>query len=375
MELQSFFREDYVGARELFFATCRAEGLAVQTYEHPQRDAHGRPLSTEVVRVGPADAARLLLIVSGAHGVEALAGAACQSGLVAGGHLRGLPADTAVVLVHVINCHGAMQLRRNTDGNVDLCRNFVDFTQPLPERPHYEQIHEAVNCPQLEGPRRRAAQAVLDAFVAAQGMPAFIEALMGGQFRHADGFSFGGHGPTWSRRTLEAILAEHGRAAREACVVEIHTGLGPWAYGTAVTMHVGTDAARARRWFGPWLAAPNERRGANEMHRVHGHTTEGYARGLPQARLTAIVLEFGTVPPEQSLPAMLEDHWLAMHGDPASEQGRALRQRLLEAHYPRDADWREAVWQRTHQVVRQALRGLNDGDRDVSTPAPDRGSP
>lgn len=361
MSIQDFFAEDYFAAREKFRAACKLQGVAVHTHAHPELDQTGTPLSTEVAWFGPKKASKLLVLVSGVHGVEALPGSACQTGLVAGGHLQQLPADTAVLMVHIINCWGAVHLRRNTDGNVDLCRNFLDFSQALPTRPEYEVIHAAVNCPDRTGALREAAQAEIGSFIRSKGMDAYIQALMGGQYQHPDGFSFGGTEPVWANRTLSAILAEHGQQVKEVCVVEYHTGLGPWAYGMAVTMHTGEDCARARQWFGPWIVAPNQRdKGAlTDSFRVHGHTTEGYLRAMPQAEVTAIVLEYGTYPPQESLPVMLEDHWLTVHGEESSDVGREIKQRLLQLHYPKDPDWRQAVWDRSNQVMAQAFRGLN----------------
>lgn len=360
MSIQHYFAEDYFAAREKFRVACKLHGSPVRSYAHPELDSAGEPLSTDVAWFGPRDAARLLVLVSGVHGVEALPGSACQTGLVAGGRLQDLPADTAVLMIHIINCWGAVHLRRNTDGNVDLCRNFMDFSKPLPTRLEYEAIHSAVNCPDRTGARRDAAQAEIAEFVRGKGMDAYIQALMGGQYQHPDGFSFGGTEPVWANRTLCAILAEYGQQAKKVCVVEYHTGLGPWAYGTAVTMHTDDDCLRARHWFGPWIVAPNQReKGAlADSYRVHGHTTEGYVRAMPRAEVTAIVLEYGTYPPQDSLPVMLEDHWLTLHGDETIEAGREIKQRMLRLHYPQDPDWRQAVWDRSQQVVAQAFRGL-----------------
>lgn len=360
MSIQHFFSEDYFTARDKFRAACQIHGTSVQTFAHPELDGAGVALSTEVAWFGPSKASRLLVLVSGVHGVEALPGSACQTGLVASGSLCDLPADTAVLMVHVINCWGAVHLRRNTDGNVDLCRNFMDFSKPLPTRPDYEEIHAGLNCPERLGPLRDAANAEIASFVRRKGMDGYIQALMGGQYQHTDGFAFGGTEPVWAHRALVAILAEYGQQARKVCVVEYHTGLGPWAYGMAVTMHTEADCARAKHWFGPWVVAPNqrERDGLGDAYRVHGHSTEGYLRALPGAETTAIVLEYGTYPPQESLPAMLDDHWLTVHGDENTAVGQAIKQRMLRLHYPQDPDWRQAVWDRSKQVVGQALRGL-----------------
>jgi hypothetical protein len=360
MQIQQYFSEDYVTARTKFIAACRIEGVEPGCFINPAASPGDVEPSTEVAYFGDPAAPKLLVLISGVHGVEALCGSGCQTGLIAGGLARELPGDTALLMVHVINCWGAAHLRRNTEGNVDLCRNFLDFSQPLPTRPLYDEIHEAVSCPELEGPERRAADEFLAEFRRRRGLSATMEALMGGQYRHAGGFSYGGREPVWANRTITAILQRYACRARHVCLVEYHTGLGPYAYGTAVTMHTGTDLERARRWYGHWVLAPNQREidAPGEFYRVHGHSSEGYLRILQDAEVTSIVLEYGTYAPDIMFPVMIQDHWLEQHGDPQSETGRRIRQRLLELHYPRDPDWRQAIWDRSQQVVAQSLRGL-----------------
>ncbi|MFN5700973.1 MAG: DUF2817 domain-containing protein [Betaproteobacteria bacterium] len=362
MHLDHFFSDDSDHAVEQFLAACARRGVKPDCWVHPLRGPAGQELRTHAAWFGPADALNLIVLVSGVHGVEAFAGSGAQVALIEQGMLEKehLPPSTAVLMIHLINCWGAAHGRRNTDGNVDLCRNFVDFGEPLPVRPEYEDIHPALVCPTLEGPARDGANQRIERFVAQKGPRAYIQALMGGQYQHPDGFSYGGNQPTWSRRVLEEIFTRYTHLAKRVAVIEYHTGLGPWAYGTAVTMHMGNDCQRARRWYGNWLDAPNERNlGASlDGYRVFGHTTEGYKRLTPDAELTAIVLEFGTYPPEVSLPVMVQDHWLEVYGDPSSDIGERIRKRMLELHHPEDRDWRQAVLDRANQVFRQALRGL-----------------
>jgi len=360
MDVQNYFSETYLDAREKFLGACTAAGLEPEGFVHPEPGPGGAPLTTDVLRVGPADATRLLVLISGVHGVEAMCGSACQSGWIAEGRHLDLPDNTAVLLVHIINCWGAANLRRNTDGNVDLCRNFMDFDRPLPEQPLYEEVHEALTCKDYDGAPRDKANETLAAFQRDRGMAAFIGALMGGQFKHPNGFSFGGTEPSWSNRTIRNVLSRHAGDARRVALVEYHSGLGPYGYGSAVTMHTGADLDRARRWFGNWIVAPNERDEAasGEFHTVRGHSTEGYMAALPRAEVTSIVLEYGTYPPTVSLPILLDDHWLAMNGDPDSPLGRRIKQKLLEVHHPQDRHWRRAIWDRSLQVIVQALEGL-----------------
>src|SRR5690606_23379879 len=94
----------------------------------------------DIARIGPADAERVLLLVSGTHGVEGYCGSGCQLALLDLGVFDRLPEGTAVVLVHAINPYGFAWRQRLTEGHVDLNRNFVDFAKPLPENPDYNVL-------------------------------------------------------------------------------------------------------------------------------------------------------------------------------------------------------------------------------------------
>ena len=123
------FPNDYVDARERFRTLASRRGFALESYEHPAENGpQGETLSCDVARLGPSDAERVILISSGAHGVEGFCGSGCQAELLASGLLDGLPGDTAVVLVHAVNPYGFAWLRRTNEDNIDLNRNFVDHS-------------------------------------------------------------------------------------------------------------------------------------------------------------------------------------------------------------------------------------------------------
>ena len=44
------------------------------------------------------------------------------------------------MLIHAINPHGFAWLRRVTEDNVDLNRNWIDFDQPAPANPAYDAL-------------------------------------------------------------------------------------------------------------------------------------------------------------------------------------------------------------------------------------------
>src|SRR5581483_8726497 len=212
----------------------------------------GEELATDVARLGPADAGRVLLTISATHGAEGFCGSGAQIGSFAAGLGRELPADTALVVVHAINPYGFAWIRRVTEDNVDLNRNFVDHKGTLPANPGYDELADAICPADWLGPGRDAAQARLAAYRQQHGAAALQAAITIGQYNHADGVFYGGKAETWSRQTLSRIVDEHAARARRLAIIDFHTGLGPWGYGEPIVIHRpgSPGLVRARQWYG-----------------------------------------------------------------------------------------------------------------------------
>ena len=143
-----------------------------------------------------------------------------------------------MLLLHAVNPYGFSHIRRVTEDNVDLNRNFQDFSKPLPENRGYAAIHDLLVPPDWDGPGRARAEAALDAWRDANGgLKAYQAAVAGGQYAFPDGLFFGGRRPTWSNATFRRILGTHGRAAKRVAVIDVHTGLGPTGYGEPISVH------------------------------------------------------------------------------------------------------------------------------------------
>ena len=131
---EHWFQRDFAAARACFLDAVKAVGGAAESIAHPLSRTE-LPLFMDAVRFGADSATTLIVLTSGVHGPELMCGSGCQVGLMAGGSLANLPADTAVLLIHGVNPWGAEHLRRNNEDNIDLCRNFPRFDKPLPVNP------------------------------------------------------------------------------------------------------------------------------------------------------------------------------------------------------------------------------------------------
>jgi Protein of unknown function (DUF2817) len=353
--------DGYSEARANFLRACQSADASVSSYKHPLNGPQGEKLATDVALFGPHDAGKLLIMVSGVHGVEGFSGSATQVGWIEQQHYRSLPHDTAVLMIHLINPWGAAHLRRYNEDNVDLCRNFMDFSQALPGNNEYATIADELRLGSSLGAQGQYSGKYLGQKVAQHGIDYVVDLFMGGQYDYPKGFGFGGDKAVWSNITLKNILEAHNRHARRVCVIEYHTGLGPWAYGTLITMHSGAELERIRQCFGPWTFNPSwdKKPGEDGYRIVHGHTSVCYKASFHQAEVSAVTLEFGTYPPDETLALLVQEHLLIQQADevdPAVMQD--IKARLLEYHHPADWEWRWAFWSRSLQVTRQALNAL-----------------
>jgi hypothetical protein len=361
MPVTQYFSLDYGSARELFRTEARRAGATLHAYELPgHRGPNEEPLSIDVARLGPADAERALVVISGTHGVEGFAGSGCQVGFLADRLHEALPGSTCAVLVHALNPHGFAWLRRVNEGGVDLNRNFVDFGKPLPSSAAYEPLHDSLVPADWQGDARRKADLALQAFMQQQGLRAFQAALTGGQYTRPTGLFYGGDRPSWSALRLAEILAERLPASVERiAVLDLHTGLGPRAYGEPILVgRTPADGERARRWYGPEVRdlAADEAVAAQLV----GSVADGIAAVAGARELTYVALEFGTRPMLEVLTALRADHWLHSHGRGDPDQGAGIRKQMRQAFYDDTPAWQTAVYGRTADFVFRACRGLGE---------------
>lgn len=352
------FSGDYALARGKFRIAATAAGATLASVTHPERGRDGEALATDVAWIGPRDADKVLVTLSGTHGVEGFCGSGAQVDWLNRGEASRLPSGLGVLIIHAINPYGFSWLRRVTHENVDLNRNWVDFSKPLPRNPGYDALGDAAVPRTWTEDSQAASARVLGGYLGENGPAALQQALSGGQYRHPAGIFYGGSAPTWSRLTQTAIFAEYLGQAAKVGVIDYHTGLGPWGYGEQIiTDHPGSAAfARARTWYGAAVTSPSA--GTSTSAPITGDGLEAAPRLLPHAQVTGMAIEVGTLPLNDVLLALRADAWLHAHGDPDSLQGRAIKTRIRAAFFGDADDWKGMVAGQSLLATRQAIAGL-----------------
>lgn len=352
------FSRSYGQARSRFLETATGRGLQVVSHVLPQPGADGETLAMDLALLGPAGAQALLIVSSACHGIEGYAGSGAQVALLldeqfeAAVRRRGV----AVLLIHALNPHGFSWGSRVTGENVDLNRNFIEFSRPLPANPDYQRIAP------LLIPRQWPPSAMnslrLAAFIARHGLRAVQAAVSGGQYVDPAGLFFGGHAPTWSNLTLRRVLRDFGSGRSRIGWVDVHTGLGRLGGSERIlaARHDAATLARARAWWGSAITSTQD--DSSSSPALHGQMWSAVYDECPRAQYTGIAVELGTVSRLEVLQALRADQWLARHPDAPALLRRSIKQRMRRAFYVETGDWRRNAAAQVFAAVEAALQGL-----------------
>ena len=352
------FSSHYSEARVKFLHTAENAGASVWSYAHPEVGPDGDRLFTDCAWLGPKEATAVLVLVSGTHGVEGFCGSGAQIDWLRRGEYSLLGADTAVLLIHALNPYGFAWKRRVTHENVDLNRNFVDFSQPLPMNAAYGTLATALKPDDWSEESQASTRKMILQFAQTHGWPALSQAVSGGQYSHPDGLFFGGFAPTWSRQTLEEIFSHCLMHATDIGIIDFHTGLGPEGYAEPIiTNSAGSpEHLRAVEWHG--LAAKCVAAGESVSTEIAGDWLCAAPQLLAHARVTGIALEYGTVESSKVLDALRADNWLHVHGDLSAPQAEAIKEQIFGAFYVDTDEWRGMILGQALMTIRQTMNGL-----------------
>ena len=353
------FAKTYAEARGKFLAAAKARGARIGSHVLPDlAGADGEMLASDVARLGPEGAEAVVIVTSGTHGVEGFCGSGCQVHLL-GDDLTiatAAKAGVALVLYHAVNPYGFSHVRRVNEDNVDLNRNFLDFAQPLARNDAYAEVHGFM-LPDAWPPDAVAQQA-LGGYLQAKGPAALQSALTGGQADFADGMFYSGREPTWSNRTVRAVLRDQLRGARRVVWIDIHTALGPWGHGEKI--YAGRDDAatleRTRAIFGADVTSFYD--GSSASAEVRGIACHAALEECPSIEYAGIGLEYGTLPLPAVLEALRADHWLANNPHAPDEQRAAIRRGMRGAFFDESPQWQAMVCGQSRVAVLQAVKGL-----------------
>ncbi len=359
IDIPSAFASTYAEARAKFRQAAEAHGLAVARHVHPRAvGAQGEELSVDLALLGDPDARAMLVLLSGMHGVEGFCGSGCQVALLQDDSVVAAikHSGASVLLYHAVNPYGFSHLRRTNEGNIDLNRNFRNFSRPQVPNVAYASVHPMVISPTW--PPSSANSAAIGSYIAQHGMTGLQAAVSGGQCEFADGLFYAGRAPAWSNMILRDALRHHGKGREQLGWIDFHTGLGPWGHGEKI--YSGPDEesmiARARIWYGSDVTTFYD--GTSTSATLTGVSFHAALDVCPDAEFTGIGLEYGTQSYSDVFQALRAEQWLANHPEVGEPTRSTIKRQMRDAFYDDCDAWKAMVYGQARVAVLQALRAL-----------------
>jgi hypothetical protein len=355
----SSFSRDYTEARDKFIAAANKAGARLTRYPLDKKGPDGQDLSMDVAIVGPGDAKAALVTLSGTHGVEGFFGSATQVEWLLRDEASKLRGATAIH-IHAVNPYGFAWLRRTNEDNVDLNRNWIDFTQQVPSSPMYDGLADDLCPADWSAATQAQTGARLQSWTAHHGLAEFQKAVSQGQWAHPHGLFYGGAEPSWSRRTLSEILTLHLAKATRVCLIDFHTGLGPFGYVEPIIGLPRSDPGfkRTRAWIGG--AARSIVGDGSVSAEVKGDSLSAIPHLLPSSQVDTVAMECGLRSIDGVLQALRADAWLHAHGDPLSPEARPIKKMIRDAFHSDEPVWQGMALGQGLAACRAALGGLHN---------------
>lgn len=360
MNQATHFSQTYNEARGRFLDAATRRGFYVETYLHPTaRGAEQKDLATDVALIGDNEWRQAIIVSSGTHGVEGFCGSGCQLSLLQDDVLlKQLERKrVAAILIHAVNPFGFSHLHRTNEDNVDLNRNFRDFSQPAPVNAAYESLHPLLVPPTWPPDQQNEAALAARQSALDEGEH---RSLTGGQSTHPEGLFYAGREPAWSNITVRRILRHHAAGRRDVAWIDVHTGLGPYGHGEKIFADFDAQVtARAKRWWGEDLILSTNP--VSVAPRTLGYITRSAYEECPDAAVTTMTLEYGTVPQMQVHNALRADAWLRNNPSAPPSIRSGIKRAIRDAFYPDTDDWKGMILGQFRATMIQTMNGVAAG--------------
>ena len=350
------FTTSYLTARQQFLTASTPDAAFIKSWQHPLRGLAGERLYLDLAWLGDPAATKVLILLSGTHGVEGFCGSMIQTASIREGWQRQADRQVAIAMIHGLNPYGMSHLRRVDEAGVDLNRNFIDFQQPLPKNSLYEALADEIVPRQwTEAVQVQTLDRIMEYL---HHNPPAIADLAKGQYHYWYAPFFGGEVPSWSNRIFNRIIDRYLLDKQAVGILDYHTGLGKYATGQLMYLPNGDrNRQLASEIWGDKLVVT----GSDKS--VAPYSPQGTLIGLLQHRLAnstciAAAYEFGTISEAEVFHALRADHWLHAYGDLNGKQAKSIKQQMLDAFYCDRSDWQELICDLALSAQEELLTGL-----------------
>ncbi|MGX4675629.1 DUF2817 domain-containing protein [SAR92 clade bacterium H246] len=344
---------------------CALEiGAKYEYFPHEMLDPMGQSLGTSVIWVGPREAKKVLMIVSGTHGAEGWAGAAIQLDTLTSGLLDKRPPDTAVMLIHLINPWGCAWGRRENEDNADLFRDFIYYKPEIysDDSQFDDALADALTLKSYDEATCRQSAAALDKISLRHTDLELTQILRAGQFRYPQAPCYNGGGISWSFHLYKDLVKRYLSQAKQVFLIDIHTAFGEYGDGILIPYYQPDGPDKAKFQYLEQTYGSEKLFVGGFDPTIPSHPRMPYEIAtdfIPGLDMIATGLEFGTYDWPDPINLGKYMNYLFVFGDPVNPERPDLVEQYKKCCYPDTDDWREMVITRGREVVEQTLAGMD----------------
>ena len=352
------FSTSYLESRRKFLEAAAAAGAEITSIAHPEKGPEGEDLFMDFACIGPNDAKAAVVVVSGTHGIEGFCGSGVQTNILRDDRSLSKFSKIKLILLHGHNPHGFAWLRRVNEDNVDLNRNYVDFSEPQEMNEAYLGVKDLVLPIEFNDDSEEA----MSTWIEENGLDQYQKVIMGGQRVDPDGIFYGGTSTAWSNKIVHDILPKLTTNQEYVGLMDVHTGLGPYGHGDLIHSYAkgSREYDDLRAWYGEEMIGINAGEYGDVVAAVpRGPIVSSLDLILPGKQSYAFVIEYGTVEFERVIKALRADNWVHINGDLNSPEGKEIKGEMRACFYCESDEWRKLIWDRGLWSIEKLAAGLS----------------
>ena len=369
----AYFRDSWQECREAFREEAgrmkmRFDSIAL--FSVPVESKTDNDLTIDFCYIPAVNATeKLVVIISGTHGIEGYTGSAVQQMLMAGFFQPEMMKETGVLLVHGLNAWGFKHQRRFTENNVDLNRNFSsDMALFETKNDGFVALYDMltpkgkVNMGSLQN-RFFMLKAIKQ--IAQKGMPALLQAFAQGQYQFPEGIYFGGQAFEQQKQIMSKVLTELAAPYQTILNLDLHTG-----FGERGELHLFPnpveDAGLKNTMEKVFEGYRIDWGDSDNFYTVSGQFVEYIGKLFPDKTSIPMLLEFGTLNTSTTVGAVKSAHISivenqgAHYGYKSEKDSLKVKAGYYEMFYPPSEKWRTNALQVSKTMIADIFENLEE---------------
>lgn len=348
-----YYQDSWIECRDAFLH--QAENMkssfdSVEIFSVPLESKTDSNLTIDFCYIPPKDTAeKLVIIISGTHGIEGYVGSAVQQMLMKEFFQPEMFSTTGLLLVHGLNAWGFKHQRRFTENNVDLNRNFSsDAALFDTKNDGFVALYDMLT-PKGElnmnsiGNRFFMLKAIQK--IAQKGMPALLQAFAQGQYQFPEGIYFGGQDFEQQVQILKNVLKDKATPYQKLLNLDLHTGFGERGELHLFPNPVDDPVLKhsMEKVFGGYRIDWGD---SDNFYTVHGQMVEYIGSLFPGKLSIPMLMEFGTLNTGTTVGAVKSAHISiienqgAHYGYKTPQDSIKAKAGYYEMFYPPSEAWR-----------------------------------